>query len=140
MYLATAVLLLTHFAFAADECKITSAKDFYAQIKAKGPMLEAISARKEQVKARLDKVGQRPNPEFDFEYLKGDQFGIDINTYSVSAKHVLEFGSKRDKRIQKAKSFVDYNTNSLDLENFKVNIESTISQLLNGETNDLQPV
>jgi cobalt-zinc-cadmium efflux system outer membrane protein len=126
-FLATAFLLLSNFAVASEACKINSIKSFYTQIKSNGPILEEINKRKKSVNSGIEVAKQRPNPILDLGYLKGDQFGVSTNSISMSAKHIIEFGSKRDKRVVKAQKLIALTNQQLDLKLYELNMESTIS-------------
>lgn len=126
-YLLAVVLLFSNVTLANNTCDIENIKDFYERLKSTGPLkIEAVK-KKEQASSFIDVAEQRPNPEVDFEYLKGDQFGLDINTYTLSAKHIFEFGSKRDKRIEKAKSYQKLKGAEIDLALFNSNVQAAIS-------------
>jgi cobalt-zinc-cadmium efflux system outer membrane protein len=127
VYLAAAILLLSGHVLASEACNIKTAKEFYYHIVEKGPILEEVVKKRSQIEASIEVAKQRPNPELDFEYLKGDEFGIDVNTYSLSAKHVIEFGNKRDKRIEKAENLSSFSKQQLDIKLYKLNIDSTIN-------------
>lgn len=123
----TTIMLLTNFVSAQTNCEVKDIKSFYKQIRFQGPIAKATVERKKQVNAGLDIAKQRPNPELDFEYLRGDQFGLDVNTYTVSAKHIIELGGKVESRVKNAQKSVELNNSSLDIELHKISIESTIS-------------
>jgi len=127
VYLATVVLLLSGHVLASEACNIKTAKDFYYHISNRGPILEEVLKKRSQADASIEIAKQRPNPELDFEYLKGDEFGIDVNTFSVSAKHVIEFGNKRDKRVENAENISKFSKQQLDIKLYKLNIDSTIN-------------
>lgn len=126
-YLLAAVLLISNVTLANNTCDIENIKDFYERLKSTGPLIVEALKKKEQASSFIDIAEQRPNPEVDFEYLKGDQFGLDINTYTLSAKHIFEFGSKRDKRIEKAKSYQRLKGAEVDLALFNSNVQAAIS-------------
>lgn len=126
-YLLAVVLLISNVTLANNTCDIENIKDFYERLKSTGPLKTEAVKKKEQASSFIDIAEQRPNPEVDFEYLKGDQFGLDINTYTLSAKHIFEFGSKRDKRIEKAKSYQRLKGAEVDLALFNSNVQAAIS-------------
>ncbi len=121
------VTLVCGAAIAEEKCSIENIQSFYQRVKEQGPMRQEALSRKEQASASIEVAKQRPNPDVDFEYLKGDQFGIDTNTYSLSVRHVIEFGGKRDKRILKANSFSQYASTKIGLELYKANLEAIIN-------------
>ncbi len=100
MYSIVAVfLLLPVSSWANEHCKRNNIGSFYNYIKKYGHHLHEVSLKKEQVATAIDVAEQRPNPITDINYLRGNQFGQEVNTYSLSAKHVVELGSKRDRGI-----------------------------------------
>lgn len=125
--LVTTVMLLSGVVSANTDCKVKDIKSFYKQIRFQGPIAKATDQRKKQVDASIDMAKQRPNPELDMEYLRGDQFGLDVNTYTVSAKHTIELGGKLDSRIKNARKSAEFSSSSLDIELHKISIDSTIS-------------
>jgi cobalt-zinc-cadmium efflux system outer membrane protein len=127
VYLAAAGLLLTSNVFATEVCNIKTAKEFYYHIVEQGPILDEVLKKRSQVEAKVEVAKQRPNPELEFEYLKGDEVGIDVSTYSLSAKHVIELGSKRNKRIENAQCYSSFRKQELDIKLYKLNIDSTIN-------------
>jgi len=127
VYLATAVLLLSGSVIAREACNITTAKDFYYHIAEKSPVLDEVLKKRSQAESKIEVAKQRPNPELDFEYLKGDEFGVDVNTYSLSVKHVIEFGNKRNRRIENAQYLSNFRKQELDIKLYKLNIDSTIN-------------
>ena len=126
VYFLAGVLLLSNVAMSSEACNVKNIKDFYNRIELNGPLQVEAIKKKELASSEINIAQQRPNPELDFEYLKGDEFGLDINTYSLSAKHTIELGSKRDKRIEKAKSYQKLKGAEVDLALFNSNIQSTI--------------
>lgn len=124
--LATALLLLTNNSFAVDSCNINTIKEFYSRIRVSNPIIASVKNRQKQAISAIDTASQRPNPQLDFQYLKGDQFGIDINNYTLSAKHIIEFGDKRGSRIKKARNTSELTSKQLELELYRLNIDSTI--------------
>lgn len=125
-YFLVALLLSSSVTYAQKACDIKNIREFYNSVKVNGPLLNEAIKKKEEISSTLDIAEQRPNPELDFEYLKGDQFGIDVNTYTLSAKHIVEFGSKRDKRVSKAKSYQKLKNAEVDLSLFNSNLNATI--------------
>ena len=79
-----------------------------------------------EVSSVIDIAKQKPNPELDFEYLKGHQSDLDLRTYALTAQHIVEFGSKREKRIKKAKSFQELKKAEIDLRLFNSNLSATV--------------
>ncbi|MCR9205278.1 MAG: hypothetical protein NXH75_11905, partial [Halobacteriovoraceae bacterium] len=126
-YFLAVLLLFSNVTRANDACDIKNISDFYKRLKTTGPLLSEATKKKEQASSTIDIAEQRPNPELDFEYLKGDEFGLDLNTYSLSAKHIVELGSKRDKRIEKARSYQKLKGAEIDLALFSSNLKAAIS-------------
>lgn len=125
-YVTALLIFSVSASFANENCKITSINNFYNYVRDNGPTLREVEKQKEQVSSEIDLAEQRPNPQVDFDYLKGDQFGIDVNNYTLSAQHIIEFGSKRDKRISKAKAFKTLNESKLDLSLYNSNSNSAL--------------
>lgn len=114
---ALGIILITGEARAQQiKCKETSIFEFYEALKSSNPIQDQIRRRMKQADSLKDIARQRPNPQIDFEYLKGNQFGIDINNLNASVKHVIEFGSKRSKRIHRAKVDSEIQNKELALE------------------------
>lgn len=126
-YFLAVLLLFSNVTRANEACDIKNIRDFYNRLKSTGPLLNEAIKKKEQASSTIDIAEQRPNPELDFEYLKGDEFGLEIDTYSLSAKHIVEFGSKRDKRVEKAKSYQRLKGAEIDLALFSSNLKAAIS-------------
>lgn len=125
-----AIFLLLIFAksvFANEQCNIDNIRSFYTFIKEKGPILQEVQKRKLEVASKINLAEQRPNPEIDFDYLKGDQFGLDLNNFSISAKHIIEFGAKREKRIEHAQSYKGLKENEINLNFHQENLNAIIS-------------
>ena len=125
-YFLVAMLLSSSVTYAQRACDIKTIREFYNNVKVNGPLLNEAIKNKEVISSSIDIAEQRPNPELDLEYLKGDQFGVDVNTYTLTAKHVVEFGSKRDKRLLKAKSYQKLKNAEVDLSLFNSNLNATI--------------
>ncbi len=117
MYLiiTTMLLFFTDYGLAASNCNISDINSFYGHIKRNSPIISEVKKKKEKNDSELELAEQRPNPELSLEYLKGDEFGLDINTLSLTAEHTFEYGSKRSKRIEKANAFRKLNNSQADL-------------------------
>tara|TARA_Y100000768_G_scaffold316878_1_gene252031 strand:- start:1460 stop:2683 length:1224 start_codon:yes stop_codon:yes gene_type:complete len=112
------ILLTFNTVFAKETCDIQSIKSFYEHIESSSPIVLETAKAKERIDSEVDLAKQRPNPEISAEYLKGDEFGLDINTVSLTAEHVFEFGSKRDKRLARANAFKKLNESQINLDLF----------------------
>ena len=126
-YVITLLLICANAAFANPNCKIENISNFYKYVKENGPSLKEIEKKKELVSSELSLAKQRPNPNLNVEYLKGQQFGVDVSNFSLSAQHVIEFGSKRDKRMAKAKAFKELSESQLDLSLYHMNSNSALT-------------
>ncbi|MCT4641213.1 MAG: hypothetical protein N4A33_02880 [Bacteriovoracaceae bacterium] len=127
LYVFVALLFASNGVLASNAtCNIRDIRDFYQQVKVRGPILSEAKKKIEEASSVIDVAKQRPNPELDFEYLKGDEFGLDTNTFTLSAKHVVEFGSKRGKRVEKAKSYKRLKKAEIDLALFNSNLHAII--------------
>ena len=112
------ILLTYNTVFAKESCDIQSIKSFYEYIESSSPIVLETAKTKERIDSEIDLAKQRPNPEISAEYLKGDEFGLDINTVSLTAEHVFEFGSKRDKRLARANAFKKLNESQVNFNLF----------------------
>ncbi len=121
-----ALLLLIPTSFADDQCNISNINHYYRYIKDNGPNLREVEKQKEQIGSEIDVAAQRPNPQIDMDYLKGNQFGVDISNYTFSAQHIIEFGAKRDKRISKAKAYKTLNDTQLELNLYNANSQAAL--------------
>ena len=128
MYANLLVVLLfsISMAHAKNTCNITNISDFYTNLKFKSPILLETNKQKEQISSLTDIARQRPNPEIDLEYLNGHQGENDLRSYNLTAQHVVEFGSKRDKRVNKAKSLQKLKRAEIDLKLFSSNLNATV--------------
>lgn len=126
-YMTVLLLFLAGSVFANEQCNINDISGFYSYIKEKGPILQEVRKRKLQIASKVDIAEQRPNPQIDIDYLKGTQFGLDINNYTLSAKHIIEFGSKRDRRIDKAQSFKNLKENEVELSFYQENSKAILN-------------
>lgn len=126
LYLLMLVTALSINVSAGDSCDIKTLQDFYNKVNKQGPIVEEAKRQREEALSVVDLAEQRPNPEIDFEYLKGDQFGTEINNYALSAKHIVELGSKRDKRVNKANNLLSLKSEAVDLGVYKSSIDASI--------------
>lgn len=120
------LLLLVSSSFANENCSISSIKKFYHYVRDNGPILGEINKKKEQIRSEIDLAKQRPNPAVNIDYLKGKQFGINVDNYSLSVQHVIELGAKRDKRVAKAEAFKSLGESQLDLDLYRANFGSAL--------------
>lgn len=126
-YLISVLALAINVAFANERCEIKNIKSFYEFLNKQGPSLNLANKRRDQFTSEIELAKQRPNPEVDLDYLKGDQFGLDLNTATLSIKHTIEFGSKRQKRISKAKVYSGLNNTQTDLSLYEANVDAAIT-------------
>ncbi|MBH48997.1 MAG: hypothetical protein CME71_12585 [Halobacteriovorax sp.] len=126
-YLMCVFALAINVAYANERCEIKSIKSFYEYLNKQGPTLNLANKRKDQFASEVELAKQRPNPEVDLDYLKGDQFGLDQNTAALSIKHTIEFGSKREKRISKANAYSGLNSTQTDLSLYEANVDAAIA-------------
>ncbi len=124
--LLVVLLISISMAHAKNTCNITNISDFYTNLKFNSPILLETNKQKEQISSLTDIAKQRPNPEIDLEYLNGHQGENDLRSYTVTAQHVVEFGSKRDKRVNKAKSLQELKKAEVDLKLFSSNLNATV--------------
>lgn len=105
-----------------NQCKAKNIFDFYTKLNQSNPIQEQIQKRMKQIETDINIAKQRPNPELDFEYLKGNQFGVDINTVSASIQHIFEYGSKRARRIEEAQLSTEIQKKQLALDGLGTNV------------------
>lgn len=120
------ISLLSETAYSQGNCDFKSINEFYNKLNASNPIQEQIKKRVSEVESSIDLAKQRPNPVIDTEYLKGNQFGIDINNIQVTAQHIYEFGSKRNKRIEEAQLSASIEKRLLNLKG----VETTVGYAL----------
>lgn len=126
-YIMCVFALAINVAYANERCEIKNIKSFYEYLNKQGPTLNLANKRKDQFTSEVELAKQRPNPEVDLNYLKGDQFGLDQNTAVLSIKHTIEFGSKREKRISKANAYSGLNSTQTDLSLYEANVDAAIA-------------
>ena len=124
--LLVVLLISINMAYAKNTCNITNISDFYTNLKFKSPILLETIKEKEQISSLTDIAKQRPNPEIDLEYLNGHQGDNDLRSYTLTAQHVVEFGSKRDRRVNKAKNLQELKRAEVDLKLFSSNLNATV--------------
>lgn len=120
------ISLLSGIAYSQGNCEFKSINDFYNKLNTSNPIQEQIKKRVSEVESTIDLAKQRPNPVIDTEYLKGNQFGIDINNIQVTAQHIYEFGSKRKRRIEEAQLSASIEKRLLNLKG----VETTVGYAL----------
>ena len=125
-YFIAIVLLSINIVHAKNNCTITNISEFYSNIKSNGPLLSESIKQKEEISSVIDVAKQKPNPELEFEYLKGHQRDLDIRSYTLTAQHIVEFGSKREKRVKKAERFQELKDAEVDLRLFNSNLNATV--------------
>ena len=126
-YVTMLLLFVANTSFAGQQCQILDIAGFYAYIKKNGPIKQETEKQKLQIASGVNVAEQRPNPQLDFNYLKGTQFGLDINNYSISLKHIIEYGGKRDRRIDKAISYKNLKENEVELNFYQENLHAISS-------------
>jgi hypothetical protein len=120
------ISLLSETAYSQGNCDFKSINEFYNKLNASNPIQEQIKKRISEAESSIEIAKQRPNPVIDTEYLKGNQFGIDINNIQVTAQHIYEFGSKRNKRIEEAQLSASIEKRLLNLKG----VETTVGYAL----------
>ena len=112
-------LVLTDSALAVKNCEIQGLKSFYDHVVSDSPVIIEAKKQKELADSQIDEAKQRPNPELSGEYLRGDEFGLDVNTFTLSAEHTFEYGNKRNLRIAKANVDRDFDHSNIELALFE---------------------
>lgn len=120
------ISLLSETAYSQGNCDFKSINEFYNKLNASNPIQEQIKKRISEAESSIEIAKQRPNPVIDIEYLKGNQFGIDKNNIQVTAQHIYEFGSKRNKRIEEAQLSASIEKRLLNLKG----VETTVGYAL----------
>lgn len=105
-----------------NQCQPKNIFEFYNKLNQNNPIQEQIQKRMKEIDTNINIAKQRPNPVFDFEYLKGNQFGVDTNNVSASIQHVFEYGSKRARRIEEAELATEIQKKQLALEGLDSNV------------------
>ncbi|MEX1100002.1 MAG: hypothetical protein WEB87_06225, partial [Bacteriovoracaceae bacterium] len=98
-----------------EDCHFSGIEEFKRQLLLGSPIEEEISAQYESASSFVEKAKQRPNPNAEFEYQRGDQFGLEVNTYNLKLLHTLELGSKREKRIRESMAKEELTKSKLSL-------------------------
>ncbi len=120
------ISLLSGAAYSQVNCDFKTINEFYSKLNLNNPIQEQIKRRVSEVESGIDLAKQRPNPVVDAEYLKGNQFGIDVNSLQVTAQHIYEFGSKLNRRIEEAQLSATIQKRLLNLKG----VETTVSYAL----------
>lgn len=108
LVLALLFVAYSSHSFGEEGCSLGNIKDFHEKYLKTNPLGEQLQARANVTVGSIERAKQRPNPEVELTYQRGNDFGIDVNNYSMDIKHVFEFGDKRNKRIQKASLQSEY--------------------------------
>lgn len=120
------ISLLSGAAYSQINCDFKNINEFYSKLNSNNPIQEQIKRRVSEVESSIDLAKQRPNPIIEAEYLKGNQFDIDVNNLQVTAQHIYEFGSKRNRRIEEAQLSATIQKRLLNLKG----VETTVSYAL----------
>ena len=123
-YILVAFAITGSTAHAAEECRFNGIKSFYERVEQFNPINKEISSQKKLLGANLDIAQMRPNPEFEFEFLRGQQGGEDVNSIGFQAQHIVELGSKRQNRINKTYRQKDLAELQLDIRGLKVKLDA----------------
>ncbi len=102
-----------------ENCKIDSIDSFYEKIKTEGPIAKQVEKQLQVPSTSINIAEQRPNPQVNMDYLRGDEFGLAINDYTLSVQHTIELGGKRQKRIAKARTETEIEQKSIQLGLYK---------------------
>lgn len=110
-------------AYGKEQCEFKNLKEFASMLDERSPVLAEIEASKTSASALVEKAKQSPNPKINFQYQRGDQFGLQVNTYNLQALHTFELGDKRDKRIDESLRREELIDSQLDVSSseFKLN-------------------
>ena len=94
--------------WALDNCNVAGPEELFELIKKNHPRIALNNANLDSIKASEEIAKQRPNPEFDGQSTVGETLSSKIYTTSVSLKHTVELGGKRDARINFASKSIEY--------------------------------
>ena len=125
-YIAALLIISASNSLAENGCKVSNLESLLVYLESRGPALSETIAKKKQIDSEVDLASQRPNPQVSFEYLKGDQFGVEISNYSLTAEHTIELGNKRSKRISRSESFRNLNDFGLNISLYQANSNSMV--------------
>ncbi|OUR95446.1 hypothetical protein A9Q84_16570 [Halobacteriovorax marinus] len=121
-------------------CNISSANEVLDLIKKNHPGINLNNSSKKAIMNTIDVAKQRPNPEFDADYMKGDSIDGDVTTTSLSIKHTFELGGKRDSRVDVAKKYIEVSNNKLKGSNEDIIIDSVVKAYRLRQIYELLPV
>jgi len=97
------VTLLVSFSSYAN-CNFTNPNDILNLIKNGHPEILLNKANGLVLEKTIEQAEQTPNPELDLESTVGDSIEGNVYTTSVTLKHTLEIGGKKNSRIEVAKA------------------------------------
>ena len=107
-----AIITVAH---AQETCGYKNIREYKKKIFAANPILEQVKLQKDLTTSFVKKAKQRPNPAVEFEYVKGDEFGLDIHNYDLKLLHVIELGEKRDARIETSQAQAQLESSQYEL-------------------------
>ena len=96
-------LCVSDSVLADNSCSTLSLKNYF-NLLLEGPEKKQFELKGKIPQTSIEVAKQRPNPQLNFEYMKGDELGLDLNSYNLSVQHIIELGNKRRNRIDYAKT------------------------------------
>lgn len=102
------LLLSISSVWASEICTLNAPGELLNLIRKNHPAIVTNNSEQDAINAGVGLAKQRPNPEFDGESTVGETLGKKIYTTSVSLKHTIELGGKRDARILEASKAIEY--------------------------------
>lgn len=124
------VLLILAAAFvsqAQDSCNYKNIREYKKKLLSSNPVLEQVKLQKELTNSFIERAKQRPNPAVEFEYTKGDDFGLDVQNYDLKLLHVIELGDKREARIESSLARADLESKQYGLFGARKALENLVN-------------
>ena len=113
-------------AHAEDSCVYKDIREYKKKLFSSNPVLDQVKLQKDATNSFVDKAKQRPNPALEFEYTRGDDFGLDTNNYDLKLLHVIEMGGKRSARMEQALARAKLESNQYDLYGSRKGLENLL--------------
>ena len=108
------------------QCSFKSSNEILELVKKNHPSIVLNEAKGMALEATIEVAGQRPNPELDAESTIGDSIEGKIYRTSLSLKHTIELGGKRDSRINVATNTFKTGLAVAEFENQQTIIDTVI--------------
>ena len=112
---------------AKDSCEYQNIREYKKKLFSSNPVLDQVKLQKELTSSFMEKAKQRPNPAVEFEYTRGDDFGLDIHNYDLKLLHVIELGDKREARIESSLARADLEIKQYELYGSRKGLENLLN-------------